>query len=153
MTTETIAISGDHGGIGLKDALAEELADLGYKVLDLGTSGPEPVDYPDYAYSLAESILDGQAWRGVAVCGSGIGISIAANRFLGIRAALVHDSNGARTCRLHNDANVIVFGGLVTEPEVARKCLRIFLETEFEGGRHARRVNKLSRPPGSKQKQ
>ena len=120
---------------------------LGYDVLDLGTNGPESVDYPDFAYDLAKAVKDGKASRGVLVCGSGIGISIAANRFPEIRCALIHDGYGARMCRLHNDANVIAFGGRTTGPDVAKECLKIFLETEFEGDRHARRVGKLSNPP------
>lgn len=147
MTKETIAIAGDHGGIDLKSILKKELQDLGYAVLDLGTEGTESVDYPDFAYALATALRDGKAARGVLVCGSGIGIGIAANRFPGIRAALIHDAYGARMCRLHNDANVICFGGRTTGPDVAKDCLRIFLETGFEGGRHARRVEKLTNPP------
>jgi ribose 5-phosphate isomerase B len=147
MTAETIAIAGDHGGIDLKGALAKELQDLGYQVLDLGTNGTESVDYPDFAYALADAIRSGKVKRGVLVCGSGIGISIAANRLPEIRAALIHDAYGARMCRLHNDANVICFGGRTTGPDVAKDCLRIFLDTAFEGGRHARRVDKLSNPP------
>ncbi len=142
-----IAIAGDHGGIDLKSLLAKEIEALGYDLLDLGTNGPESVDYPDFAYALAEAVRGGKAERGVVVCGSGIGISIAANRFPEIRCALVHDAYGARTCREHNDANVIAFGGRTTGPDVALECLRIFLGTEFEGGRHARRVGKLSAPP------
>lgn len=147
MTAETIAIAGDHGGIDLKGTLAKELQDLGYQVLDLGTNGTESVDYPDFAYALADAIRSGKVKRGVLVCGSGIGISIAANRLPEIRAALIHDAYGARMCRLHNDANVICFGGRTTGPDVANDCLRIFLDTAFEGGRHARRVDKLSNPP------
>ncbi|MCW9003457.1 MAG: RpiB/LacA/LacB family sugar-phosphate isomerase, partial [Rhodospirillales bacterium] len=98
------------------------------------------------AYALADAIRSGKADRGILICGSGIGISIAANRYTEIRAALVHDALGARLCREHNDANVIVFGGRMTGIEVARDCLKIFLNTDFEGGRHARRVAKLSTP-------
>tara|TARA_B100000315_G_C14567961_1_gene583938 strand:- start:433 stop:885 length:453 start_codon:yes stop_codon:yes gene_type:complete len=144
--SRTIAIACDHGGIDLKATLAAELEGDGYDVLDLGTNGSDSVDYPDFAYALASAIKDGKATRGVLVCGSGIGISIAANRHAEIRAALVHDALGARMCREHNDANVIAFGGRMIGVETARDCLNTFLNTEFEGGRHERRVDKLSNP-------
>jgi ribose 5-phosphate isomerase B len=144
MSTKIMAIACDHGGIELKDVLIKDLVASGWAVLDLGTNGPESVDYPDFAAKLAEALKQGKAARGVLLCGTGIGISIAANRFDHIRAALVHDAFGARMCRQHNDANVLVMGGRTTGPEVARDCLKIFIETEFEGGRHARRVSMLS---------
>ncbi|WP_043744338.1 ribose 5-phosphate isomerase B [Paramagnetospirillum magneticum] len=144
MSTKIMAIACDHGGIELKELLAKDLAASGWSVLDLGTNGPESVDYPDFAVTLADALKSGKAERGVLLCGTGIGISIAANRFPHVRAALVHDAFGARMCRQHNDANVLVMGGRTTGPEVARDCLKIFIETEFEGGRHARRVSKLS---------
>jgi ribose 5-phosphate isomerase B len=115
----------------------------GFKVLDLGTNGPKSVDYPEFAYALAEALKVGKASRGVLICGSGIGISIAANRLPEVRAALIHDALGARMCREHNNANVIVFGGRTIGVETARDCLNIFIKTEFEGGRHQRRVDKL----------
>ena len=146
-TSETIAIASDHAGYELKDELKKDLMDLGFTVLDLGADSLESVDYPDFGYALAGAMKEGKAGRGVLVCGSGIGISIAANRHPEIRAALVHDSLGARMSRLHNDANVICFGGRMVGPDVARDCLKVFLETEFEGGRHAGRVDKLSDPP------
>ncbi len=146
MTRETIAIASDHAGFGLKSELVGELADLGFEVLDLGADGTESVDYPDFGYAVAAAIGDAKAARGVLICGSGIGISIAANRHAEVRAALIHDAFGAKMCRLHNDANVIVFGGRVIGTDIAKDCLRIFLETSFEGGRHARRVDKLSNP-------
>jgi ribose 5-phosphate isomerase B len=105
------------------------------------------VDYPDFANLLAAALADGRAERGVLVCSTGVGISIAANRHRHIRAALVHDAYTTRMSRLHNNANVLVLGGLTMGPAVAKDCLHIFLETEFEGGRHARRVGKLSAPP------
>lgn len=144
MTKETIALASDHGGVELKALLAQQLESLGYGVLDLGTDGAQSVDYPDFAVAMAEAIGQGKAVRGVLMCGSGIGISIAANRFAHVRAALIHDAYGARMCRLHNDANVLVFGGRTIGPEIAKDCLDIFLSTEFEGGRHARRVAKLA---------
>jgi len=144
MPPEAIAIASDHAGFELKNVLKDDLSELGYEVLDLGTHSPESVDYPDFGDALAKTLKEGKAARGVLVCGSGIGISIAANRHREIRAALIHDALGARMCRLHNDANVICFGGRMVGEDVARDCLRIFLETEFEGGRHSRRVGKLS---------
>lgn len=144
MTKETIALASDHGGVELKTLLAQQLQSNGYAVLDLGTDGAQSVDYPDFAVAMANALAEGKAARGVLMCGSGIGISIAANRFAHVRAALVHDAYGARMCRLHNDANVLVLGGRTIGPEIAKDCLDIFLSTEFEGGRHARRVAKLA---------
>lgn len=141
---ETIAIAADHAGYDLKSALIPELRALGYEVLDLGTGGHESVDYPDFAEALAQAIEGGRAKRGVLICGTGIGVAIAANRHRAIRAAACHDGTTARLARQHNDANVLALGGRVLGVEVAKDCLRIFLSTEFEGGRHARRVAKLS---------
>ena len=141
---EVIALAADHGGFELKNLLAEKLAEWGYEPLDLGTYSTDSVDYPDMAAKMADAIKAGKAERGVLVCGTGIGISIAANRFPFIRAALIHDAFGARLCREHNNANVIVFGGRTTGVEVAYDCLNTFLNTQFAGGRHARRIEKLS---------
>ena len=116
---------------------------MGHEILDLGTDGPGSVDYPDYGKALAESIASGKAERGVAICGTGIGISIAVNRHPGVRAALCHDETSARLAREHNDANVLALGARLIGPEVAKRCLRTFLETEFAGGRHVARVAKL----------
>ena len=138
-----IAIAADHAGVSLKETLKSELDELGFDVLDLGTNGPESVDYPDFANAMADTIRAGKANRGVLVCGSGIGVSIAANRHPGIRAALCHDAVTARLARQHNDANVLVLGARTTGLDVAKDCLRIFMDTAFEGGRHARRVAKL----------
>ena len=149
MSSETIAIASDHAGYALKSILKEDLAEMGYTVLDLGADGPNSVDYPDYAYALSAAIKGGDARRGVLVCGTGIGTSMAANRHPGIRAALVHDALGAQMARQHNDANVICFGERLIGAEVARDCLKQFLDTEFEGGRHAGRVDKLSNPTTS----
>lgn len=140
--TETIAIACDHGGVTLKDHLLKSFPDIQW--LDLGTSGAESVDYPDYAQKLAQAMKEGKAAKGVLICGSGIGISIAANRFAHIRCALVHDVTGARLCRQHNDANVIALGARMTGPEVARECVQVFLDTAFEGGRHQGRIDKMS---------
>ena len=138
-----VAIACDHGGVEMKSALVEMLSKDGYEILDLGTNQTTSVDYPDYANKLSRALIDGKAFRGVLICGSGIGISIAANRFSQIRAALIHDALGAKLCREHNNANVIAFGGRTLGIETARDCLSIFLNTEFEGGRHERRVAKL----------
>lgn len=146
MSKPTVAIASDHAGYALKAALKARLAEAGHSVIDLGTDGTGAVDYPDFGYAMARAIREGRAERGVLVCGSGIGISIAANRYPNIRAALVHDALGATLARQHNDANVICFGGRMIGEDVAGDCLRLFLETEFEGGRHARRIEKLSNP-------
>jgi ribose 5-phosphate isomerase B len=146
MSQKTIAIASDHGGFEMKTLLKEELASRGIAVLDLGTDGPDSVDYPDFAAAMARAIRDGRAELGILICGTGIGISIAANRYPEIRAALVHDAFTARMARQHNDANVLCLGGRVIGIELAKDCLAVFLDTEFEGGRHARRVAKLSKP-------
>ncbi|HEX6980009.1 MAG TPA: ribose 5-phosphate isomerase B [Alphaproteobacteria bacterium] len=143
MPAETIAIAADHAGFELKTQLAEELTRAGYVVLDLGTSSTESVDYPDFANALAAAIGSGKAQRGVLVCGTGIGISIAANRHKGIRAALCRDTTDARLAREHNDANVLALGARTTGVETAKDVLKTFLATPFSGGRHSRRVEKL----------
>jgi ribose 5-phosphate isomerase B len=146
MEGSSIGIASDHAGFELKEVLREQLVALRRGVVDLGADGPEPVDYPDYGYAMARALREGRIDRGVLICGSGIGISIAANRFPEVRAALVHDELGARLARQHNDANVICFGGRMIGADVALDCLRVFLQTPFEGGRHCRRVDKLSNP-------
>lgn len=143
MPAETIAIAADHAGFEMKSMLADELRQNGFTILDLGTNSSQSVDYPDFADALAKAIKAGQAGRGVLVCGTGIGISIAANRHKGIRAALCHDATDARLAREHNDANVLVLGGRTTGMENAKDCLKTFLATPFSGGRHVRRVEKL----------
>jgi len=141
----TIAVAADHAGFDLKEVLKRDLQDAGYAVLDLGTNSTASVDYPDFGKALADAVTSGKAERGVVVCGTGIGISIAANRNPGIRAALAHDVTSARLSRQHNDANVVAFGARTTGTETAREALKVFLSTEFEGGRHAGRVAKLSK--------
>ncbi len=144
MTARTVALASDHAGYQLKNEIAASLTKAGYSVLDFGTNGPDSVDYPDYAAHVAAAVTDGRAERGVLVCGSGIGISIAANRHPGVRAALVHDVTTARLCREHNDANVIALGARVIGPEIAKDCVTTFLTTAFEGGeRHSRRIAKM----------
>ena len=144
MTSEIIAIASDHAGFELKSALQQELIDRGYDILNLGTNSLNSADYPDFGYAMADALKDGHAARVVLVCGSGIGMSIAANRFAGVRAALVHDEEAARQARQHNDANVLVMGARKIKPSVAEDCLDVFLTTPFEGGRHQRRVYKLA---------
>jgi len=141
---KAIALASDHGGYDLKLILKSRLLDSGYEVLDLGCDGPESVDYPDFADAMALAIKDNRAGCGVLLCGSGIGICIAANRHPHIRAALVHDRLTAELGRRHNDANIIVMGGRVIGPDVAKDCLTAFLTTDFEGGRHQRRIDKMS---------
>ncbi|WP_366553290.1 ribose 5-phosphate isomerase B [Aquibaculum sediminis] len=147
MSNRTIALAADHAGYALKEVLAESLRNQGYEVLDLGTHSLDSVDYPDYGKAMAQAIADGRSARGVIVCGSGIGISIAANRHPAVRAAVCHDVTSARLCRLHNDANVLALGARLVGEQVAKDCLEVFLETEFEGGRHQRRVAKLGETP------
>ena len=143
MTDRPIALASDHAGFALKEELKAELESMGYAVLDLGAYDEGSVDYPDFGKAMAEAIETGKAERGVLVCGSGIGISIAANRSTKVRAALCHDETTARLSRQHNDANVLALGARIIGGEVAKDCLKTFLQTEFEGGRHSRRVEKL----------
>ncbi|MFA7428756.1 MAG: ribose 5-phosphate isomerase B [Rhodospirillaceae bacterium] len=147
MPADIIAFASDHGALDLKDMLKKHVESKGLKILELGTTTMDSVDYPDFADAMAQAIADGRASRGILLCGSGIGISIAANRHSHVRAALVHDAYGARMSRQHNDANVLVLGGRTTGPEVAKDCVDIFLSTPFEGGRHQGRVDKMSRTP------
>lgn len=138
-----IALASDHAGHALKDALVAELRGQGHDVLDLGPDSEASVDYPDYGAKLADAIAAGRADRGIAVCGSGIGISIAVNRNPAVRCALVTSGLMARLARQHNDANAIALGSRIIGIEVARDCVHEFLNTEFAGGRHAGRVAKL----------
>ena len=144
MSDEVIAIASDHGGFEFKELLKTDLKNMGFAILDLGCDDSSSVNYPDYANKMAAALLDKSAMRGVLVCGSGIGISIAANRHKHIRAALVHDALTAKLCREHNNANVLVLGGRTTGIDVARDCLKIFLDTKFEGGRHQTRIDIMS---------
>lgn len=140
----TVALGADHAGVALKATLRDALEAAGHPVLDLGTQGDASVDYPAFGEAVAVAVTEGRARFGVLVCGTGIGIAIAANRTPGIRCANVHDATGARLTRAHNDANVIAFGARLTGPEVALDALRAFLSTPYEGGRHDRRVRMLS---------
>jgi len=139
-----IALSADHAGFLLKDELAAWLREAGHEVLDLGTNGPESVDYPHFGAMLAEAIADGRAERGITVCGSGIGVAIAANRNPACRCAQVDEPLSAQLGRQHNDANAIALGARLIGIEMAKACVEAFLTTEFAGGRHQRRVDQLS---------
>jgi ribose 5-phosphate isomerase B len=139
-----IAIAADHGGVELKDALVAELRARGEEVLDLGTDGPSSVDYPDFGRAVADRVSRGDAARGILICTNGIGMSIVANKFPGVRAALVGDATAARMAREHNDANVLVLGGGMMGKFHARELLRLFLDTPFAGGRHQRRLDKIA---------
>ena len=139
-----IALAADHAGYELKDALIAWLREAGHEAIDLGTNGPESVDYPDFGARLARAIAAGEAERGIAVCGSGIGISIAVNRNPACRCARVDDPLSAQLAREHNDANVLAFGGRLIGPDMAKACVLAFLGTDFSGGRHQRRVDQLS---------
>ncbi len=141
-----IAIASDHAALALKAVLVEHLRAGGHDVTDLGPHDETSVDYPDYGYKLAEAIASGAAERGVALCGSGIGISIAVNRHPALRAALVSEPLSAKLAREHNDANVIAMGARLTGIDMAKACVDIFLSTDFGGDRHQRRVDKLSNP-------
>ena len=139
-----IALAADHAGYLLKDELAAWLREAGHEVTDLGTNGPESVDYPEYGARLANAIANGQAERGIVVCGSGIGISIAVNREPKCRCARVDDPLSAQLAREHNDANVLALGGRLIGVDMAKACVDAFLAVDFEGGRHQRRVDQLS---------
>lgn len=139
-----IAIASDHGGFTLKQRLGELLVDSGYEVDDLGCHSSESVDYPPYADALCKSIISGDCHRGILVCGSGIGMVIAANRHRQIRAALCHDDYTAKMSREHNDANVLCLGERVTGSGVAEEIVRRWLTTEFAGGRHQQRISQFS---------
>ena len=138
-----IAIGNDHAGVDLKHKIVEFLRKKGHEVTNVGTETLDSVDYPDIAKEVAEKVLSGEVKYGVLICGTGIGISISANKVKGIRAALVHNEFTARLSRLHNDANVIALGARVLGDELAAMCVDTFINTEFEGGRHARRVGKI----------
>lgn len=139
-----IALAADHAGYLLKDELAAWLREAGHDVLDLGTNSTESVDYPEYGARLARAVASGDAARGIAVCGSGIGIAIAINRFAKCRCAHVNEPLSAELARTHNDANVLALGSRLIGSDMARKCVAAFLGADFAGGRHQRRVDQLS---------
>lgn len=139
-----VAFGSDHGGFQLKQMLLKHAVSIGYSVMDLGTSSEEPVDYPDFAYAVALAVSSGEAWRGVAIDGAGIGSCVVANKVPGIRAACCHNEFVARNSREHNDTNVLTLGSRVTGSEVCKEILKIWLETWFAGGRHKGRVEKIN---------
>lgn len=141
---KVVAIGTDHGGVDLKEILKKDLAENGYKVIDVGTHTKESVDYPDIALSVAELVAEGQAWRGVVIDGAGIGSCMAANKVPGVRAALCYDYATAVNSREHNDANVLTLGAGLIGTNLAKQILNTWLATEFGGGRHARRVDKIT---------
>ena len=143
---ERIVIASDHAAVEMKAMLVAHLQSAGHEVVDLGPDGVDSVDYPDYGYKIAEAVASGRASRGIALCGSGIGISISVNRHPDCRCALVGEPLSARLAREHNDANVIALGARLIGPEMAKACVDAFLATPFGGGRHQRRVDKLSNP-------
>ncbi len=145
MADNLVAIACDHGGFDLKVQLISFLENKGLKVLDLGTNSTDSVDYPEFGAAMATAIEHGEANKGILICGSGIGISIAANRNPTVRAAVCHSGLSARLARQHNDANVLALGARLIGVETAFDCVEEFLNTEFEGGRHQRRVEKLSK--------
>jgi ribose 5-phosphate isomerase B len=138
-----VAIGCDHGALALKESVKKVLAELGTEIDDIGTYTEDSVDYPDIAEKVCEKVISGEADRGVVLCGTGIGISMAANKIKGIRCALCGEAYSARMARAHNDANVLALGGRVLGPELAGDVVRTFFTQEFEGGRHARRVGKI----------
>jgi ribose 5-phosphate isomerase B len=139
-----IALGSDHGGVELKDFLAGVLRSKNIDVQDFGTQGPESVDYPDFGRQVAQQVSRGAADRGILICTTGIGMSILANKYPGIRAALVQDLEAARTSREHNDVNILVLAGAKTDRVLARQILEIWLQTPFGGGRHQRRIDKIT---------
>ena len=139
-----IAIGADHAGFALKDQVRDALRQSGHEVIDAGTNSAESTDYPDYAAVVAHQVVSGAADRGVLVCSTGVGMSIAANKIAGIRAALAVNPDEVRLTRAHNDANIITIGARYTDPPAANEMVRVFLETPFEGGRHARRIGKIA---------
>ncbi|OHS96768.1 ribose 5-phosphate isomerase B family protein [Tritrichomonas foetus] len=138
-----IAFACDHGGFDYKDKIIAQIKSLGHEVIDFGCNGPESIDYPDFAEPAARAVAEGKADRGVLICGTGIGISIAANKVKGIRCAVVHDHLTTELTRQHNNANMIAFGARIIGIEVALDCVKTFLNTEFQGGRHEARVAKI----------
>jgi len=139
-----IAFGCDHGGVALKDFLVDYLKSKGVEVSDLGTQGKESVDYPDFGREVSRRVSTGEVERGVLICTSGIGMSITANKFPRVRAALVQDLDGARSSREHNDANILVLSGAKTEHRLAQQIVEAWLATPFAGGRHQRRIDKIS---------
>ncbi len=138
-----IAIGSDHAGFELKEDIKQYLIELGHQVIDYGTNSSEMIDYPDIVFRLAEDVVQEKAERGIVCCGTGVGVAIAANKVPGIRAANCHDTFSARSSREHNDANILTLGGRVIGKGLAREIIKVWLESQFLGGRHQRRLNKV----------
>ena len=136
-----IAVGCDHGGLDLKDIVKSVLKDLGHEIDDQGCNSSESIDYPNFANAVSSLVKDGKCERGILICGTGIGMSMAANRITGIRAALCHEMFSARMSREHNDANVLCLGARVIGPGLAAEVVRTWMATDFAGGRHQRRIN------------
>ncbi|WP_096203042.1 ribose 5-phosphate isomerase B [Bacillus sp. FJAT-45350] len=139
-----VVIGSDHGGFSIKEEIKALMDEMGIKYEDVGCDCTTSVDYPDYAVPVAEKVANEEADRGILICGTGIGMSIAANKVKGIRCALVHDLFSAKATREHNDSNVLAMGERVIGPGLAREIAKVWLETEYEGGRHANRVGKIT---------
>ncbi len=139
-----LVVASDHGGYELKTAILQLLQEKAIEYADLGTDSSASVDYPDFAAKVADAVASGEAQLGILICGTGIGMSISANKFVGVRAALVHDEFTAQMAREHNDANILVMGGRVLTPELGKKLVEIWLAAEFAGGRHQKRLDKIS---------
>jgi len=144
LTVKKVIVGCDHAAVEAKAVVVTELQRLGYKVEDVGAHSSDSVDYPDYAARVAEAVATGESWRGILLCGTGIGMAITANKVPGIRAAVVRDVGDARMSRLHNDANVLALGGRVLGEDLMQEITRVWLSTEFEGGRHQRRIDKIT---------
>lgn len=139
-----VAIGSDHAGVELKDRLISLLRELGFEPVDVGTNTRHSVDYPDFGERVSDAVSKGEIQRGILICGTGVGMSIVANKFPGVRAALCAEPFSARMSRLHNDSNILVIGGRVTGGELAQDITRVWLETPFEGGRHSDRLKKIN---------
>jgi ribose 5-phosphate isomerase B len=139
-----VAIASDHGGIHIREEIKKLMDEMGIEYIDLGCECETSVDYPDYAIPVAEKVANGEVDRGILICGTGIGMTIAANKVKGIRCALCHDVYSAKLTRQHNDSNILAMGERVIGPGLAREIAKVWLTTEFEGGRHARRVEKIT---------
>ena len=144
MTAMKVSVGSDHRGVNLKQKVCEHLRDMGHEIVDMGTNGTASCDYPDIAAGVAQSVCQGDSQRGILICGSGIGMAITANKFDGVRAATCNDEFTAELCRRHNDVNVLCLAGDMLGERSIDSLLRIWLDTEFDGGRHARRLEKIS---------